>query len=304
MELEEKAVKEGELSVEEKLALAAESAPKEEVKEVTKEVEGEEKGGEENRIPQARFNEVNEDLKATRAASEATQTQLAESQEKLVRLTELLEANRDDVNTLNEIKSFVNDPKMKDHVMAIDARLRGIEEEAEAGEIKPDEAVTRAQALLEETRDEVANTQADLQTDALIQRSDIIAEQLLNALPREYNDSDRAVIEDLFTNNVNWDEAVANPDQLSETLTAGFQETLNKYGVPRGALFTGNEVEELIPDEAANLTPEQELEAEMEKDWGAVKEVEVNGVTKTVAEMTDSEFNAMQARIIRQASGR
>jgi hypothetical protein len=304
MELEEKAVKEGELSVEEKLALAAESAPKEEVKEVTKEVEGEEKGGEENRIPQARFNEVNEDLKATRAASEATQTQLAESQEKLVRLTELLEANRDDVNTLNEIKSFVNDPKMKDHVMAIDARLRGIEEEAEAGEIKPDEAVTRAQALLEETRDEVANTQADLQTDALIQRSDIIAEQLLNALPREYNDSDRAVIEDLFTNNVNWDEAVANPDQLSETLTAGFQETLNKYGVPRGALFTGNEVEELIPDEAANLTPEQELEAEMEKDWGAVKEVEVNGVTKTVAEMTDAEFNAMQARIIRQASGR
>ena len=305
MEDEKPDVKEGELSVEEKLTLAAESSPKETVKEeTTKEAEGTEKSGEENRVPQARFNEVNEALKETRAANEASQTQLVESQEKLVRLTELLESKNDDVNTLNEIKSYVNDPKMKDHVMAIDARLRGIEEEVEEGEIKPDEALTRAQALLEETRDEVANTQADLQTDALIQRSEIITEQLLNALPREYNDVDRTVIDKLFAANVNWEDAVADPDHLSETLTKGFQKTIDEYGVPRGALFTGNEVEELIPDETTNLTPEQELEAEMGKDWGAVKEVEVNGVTKTVAELTDAEFNALQAKIIRTASGR
>ena len=304
MDDKETDVKEGELSVEEKLALAAESSTPETVEEVTtEEVEDEEKGGE-NRIPQKRFNEVNTALKESRAAVEAGQTQLAESQEKLVRMSELLEKKDEAVTTLNEIKSFVNDPKMKDHVLAIDARLRGIEEEVESGDIKPDEALTRAQALLEETREEVADSHADMQTDALIQRADIIAEQLLNALPREYNEADRTVLEDLFTNNVKWDEAVADPDHLSEILTKGFQETIDKYGVPRGALFTGNEVEELIPDEATNLTPEQELEKEMDQDWGAVKEVEVNGVMKSVAELSDTEFNALQAKIIRISSGR
>ncbi len=302
--MEDESTDVNDLSVEEKLALAAGSSTTETVtEEVTEEVEGEEKSGE-NRVPQKRFNEVNTALKESRAATEASQAQLAESQDKLVRMAELLEKKDDDVNTLNDIKSFINDPLMKDHVLAIDAKLRGIEQEVEAGDIKPDEALTRAQELLEETREEVADTHADMQTDALIQRSDIIAEQLLNALPREYNDSDRAVLEDLFTNNVDWDAAVADPDHLSETLTKGFQETIDKYGVPRGALFTGNEVEELIPDETTNLTPEQELQAEMDLDWGAVKEVEVNGVTKTVAELTDAEFNALQAKIIRTASGR
>jgi hypothetical protein len=303
MEDETNAVKDGELSVEEKLALAAESAPTETVVEETTE-EAESKGTEDNRVPYKRFSEVNTNLKEARAANEATQTQLAESQEKLVRMAELLEAKDDDVRTLNDIKSFVNDPLMKDHVMAIDAKLRGIDQEVEAGEIKPDEALTRAQELLEETREEVADTQADIQTDALIQRSEIITAQLLNALPREYNDQDRGIINDLFTDKVDWDEAVANPDQLSETLTQGFQATIDRYGVPRGALFTGQEVEELIPEEGTNLTPEQELEQEMGKEWGATKEIEVNGVTKTVAEMSDEEFNAVQAKIIRTAHGR
>jgi hypothetical protein len=292
-----------ELSVEEKLALAAESSPTETVVEDTTE-EAVTEETPDNRVPYKRFSEVNTALKDTRAANEATQTQLAESQAKVVRMAELLEAKDEDVRTLNEIKSFVNDPGMKDHVLAIDAKLRGIEEEVDAGEVTPDDAIERARTLLEETREEVADTHADIQADALIQRSDIIAEQLLNALPREYNESDRAVINDLFTDKVDWDEAVANPDQLSEILTQGFQATIDRYGVPRGALFTGNEVEELIPDEATNLTPEQALEQEMGQDWGATKEVEVNGVTKTVAEMTDEEFNAVQAKIIRAAHGR
>jgi hypothetical protein len=295
-----------ELTVEEKLALAAESSTTETVEEdITEEAEGAEEGSEkEQRIPYKRFAQVNETLKETRAQAEASQAALLESQAKLVRMAELLEAKDDDVRTLNDIKSFVNDPTMKEHVLAIDAKLRGIEQEVEEGTVEPDEALERAKALLEETREEVADTQADIQADALIQRSDIIAEQLLNALPKEYNEQDRAIINDLFTDKVDWDAAVTNPDQLSEILTQGFQDTINRYGVPRGALFTGQEVEELIPDEATNLTPEQELEQEMNQDWGAMKEVEVNGVTKTVAEMSDEEFNALQAKIIRTAHGR
>jgi hypothetical protein len=293
-----------ELSVEEKLALAADSSTTETVVEdTTEEAEGTEETPD-NRVPYKRFSEVNTALKDTRAAQEVAQTQLAETQERLVKMVELLEAKDEDVRTLNEIKGYVNDPAMKEHVLAIDAKLRGLEEEVDAGEVEPDDAIERARTLLEETREEVADTHADIQADALIQRSDIIAEQLLNALPREYNESDRAVINDLFTDKVDWDQAVANPDHLSEILTQGFQDTIDRYGVPRGALFTGNEVEELIPDEATNLTPEQELEQEMDQDWGALKEVEVNGVTKTVAEMSDEEFNALQARIIRTAHGR
>ncbi|KKL61513.1 hypothetical protein LCGC14_2194500, partial [marine sediment metagenome] len=199
--------------VEDKLAKAAaeESSTTETVETKTTE-EVIEKGKEEKQIPYPRFVEVNSKLKEAREAQEATVTQLAESNEKLVRMAELLEAKDDDVQTLNEIKSYINDPDMKAHVEAIDAKLRGLEKEVETGETTPEDALAKTHKLLEQTREEMADAQATVQAEQLVQKADIIAEKLLAQLPEEYNEADRTTLAKLWTNGMNWDDAVKHSD--------------------------------------------------------------------------------------------
>jgi hypothetical protein len=290
--------------VEEKLhrALAATSAP--ETAEVTPTEEADVSG--ENRVPQSRFNEVNQAAKLAREEAEHARATLAETQDKLVRMAELLEAKEADVRTLNEIKSFVNDPEMKDHVIAIDHKLKGIEtirEEVDAGTTSPEDAVRLTQELLDEAREEMRDTQADVQADQLIAKADALAERLLNALPEEYNAEDLAVINDLFHEKVDWDAAVAYPDSLSEILTEGFQATIDRYGMPRGALFNAAEVEVLTPEPAEiPQTPEEELAELMELNWGGTRVVETTGGrTKVEPELSDDDFNAVLAQTIRLA---
>ena len=292
-------------AVEEKLAkaLALTSSPETETSTPTEEA-GTEEGGE-NRVPQHRFNEINEALKAERQSASESRDQLAETQDKLVRMAELLEAKEADVATLNEIKSFVNDPEMKDHVIAIDHKLKGIEtinEDVATGETSPEDAIRQTQALLDEAREEMRDTQADVQADQLIGRADAIAERLLNALPEEYNSEDLGVINDLFHEKVDWDAAVAHPEHLSEILTEGFQATIDRYGMPRGALFNAEEVEVLTPEAAEpTQTPSEEWAEWMELPWGGIKTSEVGGKTVVEPEMSDDDFNAVLAQTIRLA---
>jgi hypothetical protein len=300
-------------AVEDKLAAAVaasntepEDKGTEEVVEEEEVVEGKSEGKPENRIPQKRFNEVNDKLKEATASQDLLTQMLAESQEKLVKTHELLEQRDDDVQTLNEIKSFVNDPAMKEHVLAIDNKLKGIEQEVEKGESTPDEAQAKTLALLEQTRTEMADIQATASTEALVGRADIISDKLLAQLPETYTEQDRSIVQALWTEKMDWDRAVADPDNLSEQLTEGFQVALDTYGVPRGALFTVEEVEELTPDAAiVNKTPEQELAEVMDKPWGDVKTEELDGgKTKVSPELSDDEFNDALALIIKKAHGR
>ena len=213
-------------------------------------------------------------------------------------MAELLELKEQDVQSLNEIKSFVNDPAMADHVYAIDNKLKGIEAEVESGETTPDQAMDRTRELLETTREEIADVQATAQAEALVARADVIADKLLAQLPEEYNEQDRSVIQDLWTDKMDWDRAVANPDALSDILSEGFQDTLNRYGTPRGALFTGEEVEELTPEPATEpASPEEKLAELMDQNWGSVKETDLgDGRTTVQAEKSDDEFNAAMAQ--------
>lgn len=297
--------------VEEKLqrALESSSTPETELETPTEEVTKTEEGGEENRVPQSRFNEINEALKETRLESKEARGQLAETQDRLVKMAELLEAKEADVQTLNEIKGYVNDPEMKDHVLAIDQKLKGIEaiqEEVDAGETTPEDALEQTRDLLDEAREEMRDTQADVQADQLIARADVIAERLLQALPEEYNADDIGVINDLFHENVDWDATVADPDHLSEILTQGFQETIDRYGMPRGALFNAEEVEVLTPEVTAEDTqsPEEELAELMELPWGGLKQEEVGGKTVVSPELSDDDFNAMLAQGVRVANAK
>ena len=290
-------------TVEEKLEAAVASSTTETVVEETPaDVEETPEG---KRIPYERFKEVNTALKDSKASGDLLTEQVAEQADRLLRMAELLELKEQDVQTLNEIKSFVNDPEMADHVRAIDNKLKGIETAVESGDLDPEEAQDRTRELLEQTREEIADVQNTVNAEALVARAEVIAEKLLAQLPEEYNEQDRTVIQDLWTEKMDWDRAVADPDSLSDILSEGFQETLTRYGTPRGALFTGEEVQELTPEPATPVqTPDEELAELMGRPWGATKEVEERGVTKVVAEIPDDEFDAALAGLIRQAHGK
>ena len=289
-------------TVEEKLEAAVASSTTETVEEETTEVVEDK----DQRVPYERFSKVNTALKESKESGDLLTQQVAEANDKLVRMAELLELKEQDVQTLNEIKGFVNDPDMADHVYAIDNKLKGIETAVESGDLKPEEAQDRTRELLEQTREEIKDVQDTANAEALVARAEVIAEKLLAQLPEEYNESDRSVIQDLWTEKMDWDKAVANPDALSDILSEGFQETLTRYGTPRGALFTGEDVQELTPEPAAEaLTPEKELEALMDQPWGAVKtETSKAGKTTLIPEKSDSEFNDAMAGLIRKAHGR
>jgi hypothetical protein len=263
-------------------------------------------GKTEVRIPKKRFDEVNNKFKEASASNDLLTQQVADSNAKLVEMAAILAAKDDDVNTLNEIKSFVNDPSMEAHVRAIDNKLKGIEQEVEEGVSTPDEAQAKTRELIEETRTEMADIQATASAEALVGRADVIADKLLAQLPETYNEQDRTIVQALWTEKMDWDVAVANPDNLSEQLTEGFQEALDTYGVPRGALFTVDEVEELTPEAVtANRTPEQELEDLMDQNWGGVKtETSEAGKTTVTPEKSDDDFNDALADIIRKANKR
>ncbi len=297
-----------ELTVEEKLEAAAASSAIEtdekkttETKEETKVEDTKVEDTEENRIPQKRFNEVNTAKIAAQEAEAEAKGQLADSQAALVRMQELLESKEEDVQTLNEIKSFVNDPAMEPHVTAIHNKLVGIEEEVEKGDTTPEDALERAQALLEQARDEVQDTQSDVQADLLIARADGVKQQFLAGLPPEYNQDDRNTIADLYDEKIDWEAAVENPDDLTNILATGFQATVDRYGTPRGVLFSSDEVDELTPEVTTKQTPEQELETAMGKDWGATKEIETKTGTKLVPVESEEAFNALMAKLIRTA---
>ena len=288
-------------SVEEKLEAAVASSTTETVVEETPEVD--EDGKESKTVPYPRFKEVNTALKDSKASGDLLTEQLAEQNDKLVRMAELLELKEQDVQTLNEIKSFVNDPDMADHVYAIDNKLKGIETAVESGDLDPDEAHDRTQELLEQTREEIADVQATASAEALVARADVIADKLLAQLPEEYNEADRSVIQDLWTEKMDWDAAVKDPDSLSDILSEGFQETLTRYGTPRGALFTGEEVQELTPEPATNVqTPDEELAELMGRPWGEVNtETSKAGRTTVTPVESDEEFNAALSSLIKQA---
>ncbi len=258
------------------------------------------------RIPKERFDQVNEKFKEAAASQDLLTLQLAEANDKLLKAHELLELRDDDVQTLNEIKSFVNDPAMKEHVVAIDNKLKGIEQAVEKGESTPDEAHAKTRELIEQTRTEMADIQNTAEAEALVARADIISDKLLAQLPDTYTDQDRNIVQKLWTESMDWEQATQNPDDLAEQLTGDFQKALDEYGVPRGALFTVDEVTELKPEAATTAkTPEQELEEVLDQGWGELKTEDLgDGKTKVVAVKTDDEFKAAIASTIRKIHGR
>jgi len=254
-------------------------------------------------IPYTRFKEVNDAKNELRDELAALQEKFEEQSTSVTQMTQMLNEAKENSDLLKEIQALQTDPNMLPHLEAIDKKLRGVEEVLEQtdGEGKDN---TRAELnkLLQSQRDQLEQQQADLQSDILVQKADIIAEKWLEALPEEYTEQDKEIISTLWAQSVDWDKVSASPDSLSDHLKETFQSSIDKFGVPRGGLIDPNDPDsyEIETQQPETPSPEEELlEAIGKKNYGGFKEVDQGGRKSVQAEVSDDEFAADMAKAIR-----
>jgi small-conductance mechanosensitive channel len=235
-------------------------------------------------------NDVSEQLKALEDQSKTA----TEREETLRNRNTALET---DSQILNAIKELASDPKYKDHVVAIDKALQGIEDEIEtAEETGADKSVvTDAEKRLETKQGELEDLIADQNAEKLWDQANTLASSMLDALPDDYTDEDKATLSKLWTPRVDWDGIEdGGREAIPERLQQSLADVIKEYGTPRGALVaqTTKDIEARIP-EAKQVSPEDAVKGILSKNWGETSE-------EGEAVHSDADFSAEMADLMRK----
>jgi hypothetical protein len=216
-------------------------------------------------IPKSRLNEVIQARNERDQTIATLSSKIAESDASVTRLTKMLEGAQNAQTTLNDLRALANDPKHRPHVEYLHKVMIGesVEEEAVLPEdATPVQIEEHKLNELARAQEELRASVVDQRADHIIQRADLIADRWLEALPAEYTAEDRNAVAHLWTSRVDWNAIEGNPSGLEQFLADSFQNTLNIYGVPRGYMYTPEQVEELktqTTGESAPVTPEEML---------------------------------------------
>ena len=192
------------------------------------------------------------------------------------------------------------DPKHASHVEYINNVLLGIEQKEEEGEITSEEADKRSRTLLEQNQEALADELAEARADGIIARADAIADKWLEGLPEEYTEKDREVIAHLWTDAIDWDAVEEDPSSLEETLHTSFQEVIDLYDTPRGALVAPSETTE-EETETEEVDPERELEELISgTEWAGMSTVKTpTGKEVLTPDISDDEFKDAMATVLK-----
>lgn len=270
-----------------------------------------------NWIPKSRLDEVIAARNSEREEASTWKAKATEADKSIANLTAMLANAQKAQETINELRSLANDPVHGPHVRYLHSVLVGEEAEFEGHPKLPEDATPEQK---EEFKfNELAKAQAELQasiedqrTEALISRADQIADRWLEALPDEYTPEDRNAIAHLWTSRVDWNALETDPSAVEQVLTDSFQDTLNIYGVPKGSLFTPEQVEELkqtqTEGESKALSPEEELgQLFASKNYSSFKNTgkkNFAGAEIIAPEVSDDDFSADLAKAMRIANRR
>jgi hypothetical protein len=254
-----------------------------------------------NTIPYSRFQEVvgqKNDLAAQIDMLDAAKTEALET---VQNLSKQLDASRGELDLLNSIRALEHDPTMGPVVQQLDKYFRGELEEIEEDESLSDEDKNaRARQVLENKQEQLEDQITDAQAHLVLQQADQIAERWLEALPEEYDDKDREVIANLWTNEVDWDVVADDPDNLDNVLHESLQHVLELYGTPRGGFIDPESVEIVDETESVEATPEQELEALLSsRNFGALTETKDGDKTILAPEVSDDDFTSAMAEALK-----
>jgi len=271
---------------------------------------GKEKG--DDWIPKARFNEVIQARNERDQQITELNAKVKESDATLARLTKMLEGSQTAVQTLNDLRNLANDPKHRPHVEYLHRVLTGEEVEEELpADATPQQKEDRRIQELTRAQEQLQASIVDQRADQIIARADLLADKWLEALPDEYTAEDRNAVAHLWTSRVDWNSIEGNPSGLEKFLADSFQDTLNIYGVPRGYMFTQEQVEELKKQQPAGeaakvLSPEEELgQLFASKNYSGFKgsgKKNSAGAEIMLPEVSEDDFAADLARVMKIAN--
>lgn len=175
-----------------------------------------------------------------------------------------------DGQILDAIKNLAQDERYRDHVVAIDKALQGIDEDREVAEEKGDQkAVSEAEKRFAEKAAELDNLLADRHAEDLWNETAGHARNMLEALPEAYIDADKDLIGKLWVRHVDWSAIEEKGSEvIPDVLNKSFAAVIKEYGTPRGAIVanTTKEIESRIP-EARATSDEEVVKGLIDKDW-------------------------------------
>jgi hypothetical protein len=202
---------------------------------------------------------------------------------------------------LDAIRNLANDERYRPHVVAIDKALQGAEEEvAEAKASGDDQAIKAAEKRFADKAAQLENLIAEQNAEGLWDAANASASQMLQSLPEEYTDVDKARLSQLWTPRVNWDHIEEKGrDTILPTLKESFAQLIRDYGQPQGAVakLTREEVLKSVPAAAAaNQTTEQRVAGILGKNWSETGE-------KGSVVHSDADFAKSMADLMRVTRG-
>ncbi len=259
-----------------------------------------------NAIPQERLNEVIGQRNDYKAQLETMETQFSERQGELSQMIELLKSRDEDAAILTRIREMAStgNEQEKEIVNNLDLILQGkhdeiadIEKAHAEGDTEGAEAKTVQ--LLKETKAEIGEAVVETRNDLLLMKADLLSEKYFDALPDQYTDKDKEVLNTLLTNNVDWDKIESNPDSIKEEIAKGFETTLEFFGDPRGSVAEKTEVTESTTE--TESTSESEIPEYLSTDWGEMKEVQLpDGKTTIQPVQSEGDFRSALAQALKR----
>jgi len=273
--------------------------PDTQVAEVTSTDEGKDEKGP---VPYDRFAQVNSEKNTALSEIETLQKQIEEFEAKDKTVQSQLDELLKERDVLERVRDLANDDRYKDHVLAIDQALKGIEDiedDLEDGEIDDEEAEAQIEDLLAEQREELDDVLATDRAERLLDQAHQVAGTMLDNLPDRYTDVDKEVISEMWTSRVDWDSIEDDSSELRPALVEGLKTTLEEYGPPRGELQ--HQLEEANTGSSGQTqtqSNEEVVQGLLDRDWSKVNVAEDGKVLGP--EHSDTDFAAALAEQIRR----
>lgn len=260
-------------------------------------------------IPYERFKEVNDSRKTLADEMKALQTQLSSRDQELGKLRQVAVEREYDSKVIAKINELHADPRYTEIIERLDKAIKGEdkEDDVDEGKLKPEELINRKAEQLKTANAELEEKLEKQKQDLILDRCDRVIDKFFDQLPESYNEEDKAVLQKALPELIKWEAIEENPDAYVDVLHNAFQEVVDWYKTPKGALVDPEALKEL----AAKQTPEAgkpapKVEDLVKKDWGKLKDsgrrIKTPRGEEVVyePEVSDEDFSAAFGRAMRE----
>jgi len=218
-------------------------------------------------------------------------------------LRQKVQGLEEDADVLDRLRQLAEHPKYKPLVETLDKALKEGVEDVETGAKTEEEATQDVTKLFEKHQKQLDTAFADQRADMLMEQTRMISDSILESLPEEYDDGDKAMVGGLLSQSVEWEKIDKDPSTMKHHITEGYKRALTKYGEPRGALKAKLDAFETTPEKSVDTAPSDEEYIKGILDDDKLGQMRTDADGKVLGpEMSDAEVEAKMVEIMRRTA--